>query len=382
MQQIASGPCALRRLRPAATAAAAAAAALSAGLFAGCGGPQTSPKTSDVTALPPAYQVVYRVESSNGSSSRQYWEVLTQSDPFDVSDLVYGSDPRSGADPNTGTVSSFDHLYELSGGRLTLVSDRQPGPGSGAPATAVEVAELAQRRIAAVRGRSSAAGEPCTVVRFGEPPVGPITAPNGSGADDICIDRSGLETHEAWTYHGRVVLERTALEVRVGSSDSAIVGAPALSTARTSGAPAILKVTQPAQSSAAQSSAAQSSAAQSYLATPPAPGGFTAQPVATTIAFSPSDPSQVTDLSTIWSFSDGGAVITVEAGQGQLPWSPGDTPTGALELKGLGRAALALRSDGPEVRVELDQNRWIRVRGTVPPEQLSRSATEHAHAAR
>lgn len=373
MQQIASCPCALRRLGP----AAAAAAALSAGLLAGCGGSQTSPKASDVTALPPTYQVVYRVESSNGSSSRQYWEVLTQSDPFDVSDLVYGSDPRSGADPNTGTVSSFDHLYELSGGRLTLVSDRQPGPGSGALGTAVEVAELAQRRLVAIKGRSSAAGEPCTVVRFGEPPVGPITAPNGNGADDICIDRSGLETHEAWTYHGRVVLERTAVEVRVGSSDSAILGAPALSTAKTSGAPAILKVTQ-----LSQSSAAQSSVAQSYLATPPAPGGFAAQPVATTVAFSPSDPSQVTDLSTIWSFSDGGALITVEAGQGQLPWSPGDTPTGALELKGLGRAALVLRSDGPEVRVELDQNRWLRVRGTVPPVQLSRYASELALAGR
>lgn len=358
-------------------AAAGAAAICGGGLLAACasscGGSQASPKASDVTALPATYQVVYRVETSHGSSSQQSWEVLTQSGPFDVSDLVYRSDPRLGADPNSGTVSSFDHLYELSGGRLTLVSDRQPGPGSGAPGAGVEVAELAQRRIAAIKGRSAAAGEPCTVVRFGEPPVGPITAPNGSGTDDICIDRSGLEAHEAWTYHGRVVLERTAVEVRVGSSDSAIHGAPALSTAQTSGAPAILKVTERPD---------QINAPQSYLATPPAPEGFTAQPVATTIAFSPSDPSQVTDLSTIWSFSDGGAVITVEAGQGQLPWSPGDTPSGALELKGLGRAALALRSDGPEVRIELDQNRWVRVRGTVPPLQLSRYASELALAGR
>jgi hypothetical protein len=322
-------------------------------------------KVTDVRALPASYQIVYKVTTSSGSSQQQTWEVLTQTDPFDVSDLTYSTDPRSGAQPQSGTVSSFDHLYDLAGGRLTLVSDRQPGPGSGAQGIGVERSELVRQGLARDAGRSVVAGDSCDVIRFGEPPVGPIAPPNGSGEDDICIDGSGLEVHEAWTYHGRVVLERTALELRVGGLDTSLAGAPALSSARPSGAPAVLKVSEPPTG-------------RSYLSAPPVPAGFSPNPAVSTVAFSPTDPTQVTDTSTIWSFSVGGAVLTVEAGQGQLPWAAGPAPVTAVQLKGLGQASLSLRSDGPEIRCQLDQDRWVRVRGTIPPAELSRYASELA----
>jgi hypothetical protein len=99
------------------------------------------------------------------------------------------------------------------------------------------------------------------------------------------------------------------------------------------------------------------------------------------VARNPNEPLQVTDISAIWSFSSGGAVITVEAGQGQIPWAAGG-PVTQLQLRGLGPASSALRSDGPEIRVQLDQDRWVRVRGTVPPGQLAGYASEVALAGR
>jgi hypothetical protein len=316
---------------------------------------------SDLPALPAAFQVVYQVVPSVGVAGRR-WEVLTQTAPFQVSDLTYESDPRTGAPPSTGTVSSFDHLYDLARGGLTLVSDRQPGPGSGVDAIAVELRELRDRGLAQLVGRSSVAGAPCQVARLGEPPVGPIGPPNGTGHDDICIDRSGIVLQEMWTYHGVAVLQRRAVEVRVGLPDPAIQGAPSASSAKPSRAPAIL-IVSPAQ-------------APSYLAVPPRPVGFTVDPVVATAAYDPTDPTHVTDTSTIWAFSVGGAVLTVEAGQGQLPWRAGDAHAGLLNLNALGTASSALRSDGPEIRFQLDQGRWIRVRGTVPPQRLALYASE------
>jgi hypothetical protein len=354
---------AVRRVRTSLAIARVGTACTAAFLAVGCSsGSAAPPRVTDVTALPATYQIVYRVTTTSGSTSQQAWEVLTQTDPFDASDLTYAADPRSGAEPQTGTVSSFDELFDLANGRLRLVSDRQPGPGSGVGATGVELAELAHHGLARPVGQSVFAGNGCDVARFGEPPVGPITPPNGSGSDDVCIDRSGLEVHDAWTYHGRLVLEREAEEIRIGSPDPSIAGPPSLSSAEASSAPSVLKVSQPA--------------GKSYLDTPPSPAGFTARPAVSTAAFNPSDPSQVTDVSTIWSFSDAGAVVTVEAGQGQLPWDPAGSPTESLELKGLGQAAVAFRSDGPEIRSQLGQDRWVRVRGTVPPGELSRYASE------
>lgn len=319
-------------------------------------------KLSDLPALPATFQVVYKVVTSGGSTARQRWEVLTQTSPFQVSDLTYESDPRAGAAPSTGTVSSFDHLYDLSRGDLTLVSDRQPGPGSGIDAIAVELRELRDRGLAQLVGRSSVAGAPCQIARLGDPPVGPIGPPNGTGHDDICIDRSGIVLQEMWTYHGGVVLQRRAVEVRDGPPDPAIQGAPSTSSAQPSRTPAILIVSQVE--------------APSYLTVPPTPDGFTADPAVATAAYDPTDPTRVTDTSTIWAFSVGGAVLTVEAGQGQLPWGTGDTHAEMLNLNALGAASSALRSDGPEIRFQPDQGRWIRVKGTVPPERLALYASE------
>jgi hypothetical protein len=256
-------------------------------------------------------------------------------------------------------------LYDLQGGHLSLVSDRQPGPGSGDQALGPELGALVARHLAEPLHQTKlVAGQRCTVFRFSGPPAGPITPLSGADHDDLCIDNVGLLLSEQWTYNGHVVLQRTATTVSLTASGPRPVGAPPVSTA----------LVAPSSTDLLEATTAGSHA--SFLASPPAPAGFTPQPVLSTIAFDPTQPGQVDDSSTLWSFVRGGDSITVEAGQGALPWQAGDTTTAPIRLVGLGEASSALRSDGPEIRVELGQDQWVRVHGTVPLAELAAYASK------
>src|SRR5439155_22310261 len=93
----------------------------------------------------------------------------------------------------------------------------------------------------------------------------------------------------------------------------------------------------------------------------------------------PQAPTQIVAATVVWAFVDGPRVITVEAGQergGTLPWRPGDTVTDGVQVPALGSASTALRSDGPEVRINAGAGRWVRVRGTVPLRVLVAYARE------
>jgi hypothetical protein len=88
----------------------------------------------------------------------------------------------------------------------------------------------------------------------------------------------------------------------------------------------------------------------------------------------PERPSLTVASTVVWAFQDGARAVTVEAGVqrgGRLPWSPTDTVTRPVRLAGLGEGTTALRSDGPEVRIDLGQGRWVRVRGTVTLDSLT-----------
>ena len=83
----------------------------------------------------------------------------------------------------------------------------------------------------------------------------------------------------------------------------------------------------------------------------------------------PQAPTQIIAATVVWAFVNGPRVITVEAGEergGILPWRSGDTVTDNVQLPALGSASTALRSDGPEVRINAGAGRWVRVRGTAP----------------
>jgi hypothetical protein len=313
---------------------------------------------------PRSYVVVYR----NVVNGVTQWEVLAAQRPFAGSDLTYRTAirPESDAVPDAGTISTQTGLYTQDARGVRLVSGRQPGPASDDLWLAIEMRDALTRGVAVDLHRSQAiAQRKCAMFRLADPASGPLHALDMSvGHDDVCLARDGLLLSETWTYHGSVVEQRTAVSVdvgawprgtpRPGSTDSAL---PASSSAAV-----VTPDTQP----------------DSFLAAPAAPTGFrqTMSPVAFRLPDS-THPEQTVASTVVWAFTQGAAVITVEAGRergGALPWSSADSPTRPLRLPGFGTASTALRSDGPEVRVDLGDGLWVRVRGTVSVAVLERYA--------
>jgi hypothetical protein len=204
------------------------------------------------------------------------------------------------------------------------------------------------------------------VYRFAEPPSGPVRPlAGGADHDDLCLDSAGLVLSEQWTYHGSVVLDRTATAVQTPDSELAN-GVPPVTGAAPAGPGAASATVDPG--------------ANSFLATPAVPPGY--GPSGPPVAFKlpdPRTPSSTVAASVVWAFIDGPRVITVEAGTGhpgQLPWRADDTATTPVTLRGLGPATTAVRSDGAEVRVDVGGGRWVRVRGPVPVRDLAAYAQQ------
>jgi hypothetical protein len=287
--------------------------------------------------------------------------------PFTASELTYTTPaaPRQGDPATSGSISTTTDLYAVDSQAVRLVTGRQPGPPSGDVFVGAEVADLTRRGLVADLGASTTvAGRACEKYRFGGPPSGPIAPLTRDGDhDDLCLDADGLVLSEAWTYHGKVVLQRTAVEAR--SSMTGLVEGAAAQPPPTGGA-------VPAGPYAATIS--PDAQVRSFIATPPPPPGF--QEAGPAVDFRLPDrnaPAQAGAASVVWAFTAGPRVITVEAGSqrgGGLPWRDGDTVTNTVTLTGLGPASTAVRSDGFEIRVDLGAGRWVRVRGTVGLDQL------------
>jgi len=292
--------------------------------------------------------------------------VVSMRRPFAGSDLVYDTagPPARGDRASSGTISTVTALYSVDGDQVHDVSGRQPGPASGDEYLGVDVRQLVARRIALDTSRQrSLAGRRCHVYRFVDPPSGPIArVPDGADHADLCLDASGLVLSTVWTYHGEVVTDREAIDVRTS--------ARALASDSSPDEPSVDGASPPP---AAAASATPQSAPVSFLATPPAPSGY--RRVVAPVVFHLPDPHAPTTLaasSVVWSFAAGGRYVTVEAGferGDRVPWRPDDTVTRRVHLR-VGAATTALRSDGAEVRVDLGRGRWIRVRGSIPVADL------------
>lgn len=305
-----------------------------------------------------SYQVTYRVTSlASGSGATTSWELLTVQRPFTSSDLTYRRRPTPGAVPVSGSLFTRDTLYVDQGGTVHPVAGRQPGPGGDDQDLATQLPELEDRGLVRDLGRSRhLAGASCQLYRFSGPPNGAVAPFAGSDHDDICLDSRGIELAEDWTYRGRLVEERAAVALSVGRvSDPVTAGA-----LRAAGRPAAGSGTP---------LAAPDPSATTFLPAPPVPPGFHRAALERFVEPDPQNPAGLLAASVVWAFTDGPDVITVEAGQGapgQLPWGTEPTRAEAITLAGLGRAQSAIRSDGAEVRVDLGNGRWVRVRGTVP----------------
>lgn len=315
-------------------------------------------------AAPRSYVVVYK----NVVNGVPQWEVLSADRPFTGSDLTYRTSVRPGANavPDAGTISTSTGLYTEDSHGVRLVSGRQPGPASNDLWLAVEMRDAIARGMAVDLHRTRQIADiSCALYRIADPASGPLDRLDLSvGHDDICLARDGLLLSETWSYHGSVVEQRTAVTVSFGSWPAGTPHPGSTASAMPPSASAAVVTPDPAPTS--------------FLAPPGSPPGF--RPAMPPLDFRLPDsahPTETVAATTVWSFVRGAQTITVEAGRergGVLPWSQSETPTRAIRLPELGAATTALRSDGPEVRVDLGSGRWLRVRGTVPLTFLTKYA--------
>lgn len=325
------------------------------------------------TSYPMSYSILYRVVQ-NGVP---HWEVLSVQRPFTASDLTYTGavPPRSGDSAAAGNMSTATGLYAVDAQAVRLVSGRQPGPPSGDQFVGAALSELASRGLAEDLGTTSTiAGRRCTLYRFAGPPSGAV-APRDHAADhdDLCFDAAGLELSESWTYHGAIVLRRTAVRVRTSAEPGADASLPT--------PPSLAGAIPVGRGGATITPDAHPS---TFIAPPPTPSGFTPSGTAVDLTFAdPQDPAQTVATSVVWAFTRGPRVVTVEAGSersGGLPWNARDTVARSTHLAGLGAASTVVRSDGFEVRVDLGGGAWVRIRGTVSLDELVAYAQRLTHA--
>ncbi|HUZ43134.1 MAG TPA: hypothetical protein VMU63_01925 [Acidimicrobiales bacterium] len=305
-------------------------------------------------ARPIAYQILYRTASSpTGSKPKAGWELLTVQRPFVASDLDYSVRPAPGSEPEGGSAFTRDRLYAFASGGFQLISDRQPGAPGYDQDLLTQMPDLLSRHLVSDLGRSeTVSGRSCELYRFLEPPSGAVAPLSSSQHDDICIDSQGLELAETWYLKGTIVETRRAAAVTVGSvrppfspSGSARLPGSAVAAARLDPKP------------------------NSFLPSPPIPTGFQRGEPEDVIEANPQQAGQLEAAEVVWYFVRGPDVITVEAGEnapGQLPWDAEATVTRAVRLTRLGAAQSAIRSDGAELRINLGDGQWIRIRGTVP----------------
>jgi hypothetical protein len=312
--------------------------------------------TRAIARRPVAYRVVYRVDTGGASS---YEELVVQR-PFLALDVTTPDPPAPGV-LGRGTLTSVDRLYRIDPSGVSEVSGRQPAVGTADQALGPLLPDLVARGVAkAVSAKGEVAGRECRMYRFHEPVAGPIKALAGDDHDDLCLDADGLILSEEWHFHGTTALRRVALSVDTAPGDLT----PRLSTegatpppTAASGAPTVGAADRP----------------PAWIAAPAPPAGFS--PAASvSFRFPRTDtPDVPAYTSTVWAFTSGADLITVEAGEGVLPWRADDVHRPAT-LAG-GAAESVLRSDGPEIRRDLGQGRWARGGGTIPLRGRAASAS-------
>jgi len=340
-----------RRLVVAAVVVAVIVAGTVTGLLLGAGG---SAPMKPILARPTAYQVVYRATSTATGNAVTTWEVLTVHRPFDSSDITYNADPAANpGPPHSATWFDIDTLYTLDGtNTVRRVSGRQPGLAGSDQALGIELNDLVKRKLAKNLGHAeTVAGRRCQLVRFAEPPVGPVK-PLGHDRDDICLDGDGLILAESYSISGRLVYQRTAVRLHIGPVSDPMSPTDA----------------QPLPGGKSEGTTKKGVDPNAPIAAPATPAGYVAAPPEIFTLPAPTG-SGLAAQSTVWAFSRGPDVVVVEAGfegGGGYPWNGQQTRTAPVHLAGLGNGTSVLTSEGPQLQVPLGPGSWVRVSGTVP----------------
>jgi hypothetical protein len=317
-------------------------------------------------SAPESYQLTYHIERYDPDRVQESTEVFDVRRPFD-SRIVTTIDGKEVG----RRVSRFGALILGTGvGPKSLAAP--PAPASGDLHLESTLPDAVDHGWAELRERRKVAGTTCQVYRVGSTVASGELVPNGTKAGesaDVCVDRDGLLLEEVWRKGGKPLQRRVAVKRRLGvkltDADFQVPGEVPLSIDDGNG---FVKRVDPA-----------SSWEGTVYRLPEPPAGFTylgrvvVQPPKLNPFQSPLDEGPKTEqVSMVDTWSRGPDLIvfsqTIAAAVSAIP---NDAKTARpIDLGPFGNAATVLDLRSSEVRIELPEDRFIRLAGSLPLAQL------------
>jgi hypothetical protein len=315
---------------------------------------------------PQTYEITYGIERYDQDRIQESVETITVRRPFD-SRIVTKIDGKEVG----RRVSRYGALVLNTGqGPRSLAAP--PAPASGDLHLATSLPEAVERGWAELREQRRVAGQTCQVYRVGSTIAAGELVPNGRKKGewaDVCVDRKGLLLEEVWTKDDHALQRRVAtkrrLDLRVTDADFEFKGETALTIDEGNG---FIKDVDP-----------QSAWEGTVYRIPEAPEGFTyrgrvvVQPPKLSPFRNPLDDGPRTEqVSLVDSWSRGPDLLvfsqTIAAA---ITAIPNDAKTARpLDLGPFGDAATVLDLRSNEVRIELPEDRFIRIAGSLRTEEL------------
>lgn len=319
-------------------------------------GDDGSPIVVSRVAEPESYRIVYETEFAD---SPAFEEVLQVQRPF-----------RSRLDNPTNSRSS--DLGELvTGGEDGAVRIQVPIVPAGddvRPSAVIDAAIDAGHLE--LLGTDRVAGRACRMIRFGGPVASGFLVPVGTEPDefaDVCIDGAGLVLSESWSIDGEVVRTRRAVEVTTGIPRFDTLEADRELAAREGGG------------AVRPTAAEEDPGFAEYWVLPDVPAGFehlgrwAVVPPDPDLDATPGEPrvpgtAFVTD---VW--TRGGDIVILDQGAAvrgdSVPFDD-RALTEQRRAGALGEVEVVWDLRMSEVRSRRDDGGFVRVAGTLPPDQL------------
>jgi hypothetical protein len=315
---------------------------------------------------PETYQLTYHVERYDPDRIQESTETITVRRPFDSRIVTVIDGKEVGR-----RVSRFGALV-LSTGQGPKALAAPPAPATGDLHLATSLPEAVQRGWAEVRERRKVAGETCQVYRVGSTVAAGELVPNGAKkgeSADICVDRRGLLLEEVWSKANRPLQRRVVtkrkLDLALTDADFEVKGETVLSIDQGNG---FVKRVDPTTSWEG-----------TVYRLPDGPPGFTyegrvvVQPPKLSPFRNPLDDGPQTEqVSMVDTWSRGpDLVVFSQTIAASITAIPNDAKTARpLDLGPFGNAATVVDLRSNEVRIELPEDRFIRIAGSLTTKEL------------
>lgn len=326
---------------------------------------QSDPEPGEINARVASYRILYRVEDRAGGGTSVSTEELWVRRPFEGRMEV-----RRGAPPGTmvvtTTITQFARELKQAGGTedLLVAVEPQPPPGDLRLDQPTLDAALASGLLTFQDEEREVTGRTCHVYRT------PTRSPGGEeegDARDLCVDRAGLVLAEDIVIEGRVARRREAVEVDIDPGlDDSLFEITAELPGLQAGTGNITEVTP----------ASRVPDAVSYEL-PEGPEGFSRRG---RFAFSPASstletlaevsPVRLVGILEVW--TDGADYVAVWNGGADNEDDPfrDDPRARSVDLGAPGKGELVVTLAGSEARADLGEGRFVRVFGTLPPDDI------------